>query len=65
VPEFVFAMHDLRKAVGPDRVPLDGITLALVPGAKIGVGDHRADHLRRLGADADQPHRMRFEALRR
>jgi len=37
VPEFVFTMHDLRKAVGPDRVLLDGVTLAFLPGAKIGV----------------------------
>ena len=37
MPEFVFTMHDLRKAVGPDRVLLDGITLAFLPGAKIGV----------------------------
>ena len=37
MPEFVFTMHDLRKAVGPDRVLLDGVTLAFLPGAKIGV----------------------------
>ncbi len=37
MPEFVFTMHDLRKAVAPDRVLLDGITLAFLPGAKIGV----------------------------
>jgi ATP-binding cassette ChvD family protein len=35
--EFVFTMHDLRKVVPPDRVILDGITLAFLPGAKIGV----------------------------
>jgi sulfate-transporting ATPase len=37
VPEFVFTMHELRKVVPPDRVLLEGITLAFLPGAKIGV----------------------------
>jgi ATP-binding cassette ChvD family protein len=36
-PEFVFTMQDLRKVVGNDRVILDDITLAFLPGAKIGV----------------------------
>jgi ATP-binding cassette ChvD family protein len=35
--EFVFTLQDLRKVVPPDRVILDGITLAFLPGAKIGV----------------------------
>jgi ATP-binding cassette ChvD family protein len=35
--EFIFTMQDLRKVVGSDRVVLDGITLAFLPGAKIGV----------------------------
>ncbi len=35
--DFVFTMHDLRKVVPPDRVILDGITLAFLPAAKIGV----------------------------
>ncbi len=35
--EFVYTMQDLRKVVGSDRVILDGITLAFLPGAKIGV----------------------------
>jgi ATP-binding cassette ChvD family protein len=35
--EFVFVLRDLRKVVPPDRVILDGITLAFLPGAKIGV----------------------------
>ena len=35
--EFVFTMQDLRKVVGTDRVVLDGVTLAFLPGAKIGV----------------------------
>jgi len=37
MPEFVFTMQDLRKVVGQDRVILDDITLAFLPGAKIGV----------------------------
>jgi ATP-binding cassette ChvD family protein len=35
--EFVYTLQDLRKVVPPDRVVLDGITLAFFPGAKIGV----------------------------
>ncbi len=35
--EFVFTTQDLRKVVPPNRVILDGITLAFLPGAKIGV----------------------------
>jgi len=37
LPEFVFTMQDLRKVVPHNRVLLDGITLAFLPGAKIGV----------------------------
>ncbi len=37
MPEFVFTMQDLRKVVAPNRVILDEITLAFLPGAKIGV----------------------------
>ena len=37
MPEFVFTMQDLGKVVPPDRVILEGITLAFLPGAKIGV----------------------------
>jgi energy-dependent translational throttle protein EttA len=37
MPEFVFTMQDLRKVVDRDRVLLDEITLAFLPGAKIGV----------------------------
>jgi len=37
MPEFVFTMQDLRKVVASDRVILDDITLAFLPGAKIGV----------------------------
>jgi len=35
--QFVFTMHDLKKVVPPDRVILEDITLAFLPGAKIGV----------------------------
>jgi ATP-binding cassette ChvD family protein len=35
--EFVYTLRDLRKVVGTDRVILDGVTLAFIPGAKIGV----------------------------
>jgi sulfate-transporting ATPase len=35
--QFVFTLQDLRKVVPPDRVILDGITLAFLPAAKIGV----------------------------
>src|ERR671922_463834 len=37
MPEFVFTLHRLRKALTPERVLLDDITLAFLPGAKIGV----------------------------
>ncbi|MCZ6464233.1 MAG: energy-dependent translational throttle protein EttA [Proteobacteria bacterium] len=36
----MFTMQDLRKVVGEGRVILDGITLAFLPGAKIGVLGH-------------------------
>jgi ATP-binding cassette ChvD family protein len=56
--EFVFTIHDLRKVVPPDRVILDGITLAFLPGAKIGVlganGAGKSSLLRIMaGVDAD------------
>jgi ATP-binding cassette ChvD family protein len=35
--EFIYTLQDLRKVVGTDRVILDGITLAFLPGAKIGI----------------------------
>ncbi|MEE2665604.1 MAG: energy-dependent translational throttle protein EttA [Myxococcota bacterium] len=38
--EFVFTMQDLNRVVGEGRVILDGITLAFLPGAKIGVLGH-------------------------
>ncbi len=36
-PEFVYTMQDVGKVVGANRVILEGITLAFLPGAKIGV----------------------------
>ncbi|WP_375432233.1 energy-dependent translational throttle protein EttA [uncultured Friedmanniella sp.] len=36
MPEFVYSMHNVRKALG-DKVILDNITLSFYPGAKIGV----------------------------
>jgi energy-dependent translational throttle protein EttA len=38
--KFVFTLQDLRKVVDGDRVLLDDITLAFLPGAKIGVLGH-------------------------
>ncbi len=40
MPEFVYTMQDLGKVVPPDRVLLEGITLAFLPAAKIGVLGH-------------------------
>ena len=37
MPEFVFTLQKLRKALSPEKVLLDDITLAFLPGAKIGV----------------------------
>jgi ATP-binding cassette ChvD family protein len=36
VPQFIYTMHKVRKAHG-DKVILDDVTLAFLPGAKIGV----------------------------
>ncbi len=35
--EFVFTMHNVRKVYPPDRAVIKGMTLAFLPGAKIGV----------------------------
>jgi ATP-binding cassette ChvD family protein len=56
--QFVFTLRDLRKVVPPDRVILDGITLAFLPGAKIGViganGSGKSSLLRIMaGVDGD------------
>src|SRR5262245_6296713 len=37
MPEFVYTMYKLCKAVAPDRVLIDDIILAFLPAAKIGV----------------------------
>src|SRR5215510_11143310 len=37
MPEFVYTLQDLRKVVGLDRVLIEDLTLAFLPGAKIGV----------------------------
>src|SRR5512132_2356329 len=36
MPEFIYAMHNVRKALG-DKVVMDNVTLSFYPGAKIGV----------------------------
>jgi ATP-binding cassette ChvD family protein len=36
MPEFIYSMHNIRKALG-DKVVLDNVTLSFYPGAKIGV----------------------------
>src|SRR5688500_2126404 len=36
MPEFIYSMHNVRKALG-DKVVLDNITLSFYRGAKIGV----------------------------
>jgi ATP-binding cassette ChvD family protein len=56
--EFIYTLRDLRKVVGGDRVILDGITLAFLPAAKIGVvgpnGTGKSSLLRILaGVDPD------------
>ena len=40
MPEFVYTMQELGKVVPPNRMLLEGITLAFLPGAKIGVLGH-------------------------
>ncbi len=36
MPEFIYSMHNIRKALG-DKVVLENVTLSFYPGAKIGV----------------------------
>jgi ATP-binding cassette ChvD family protein len=57
VAEFIYTMKQVRKAHG-DKVLLDGVTLAFIPGAKIGVvGPNGAgkSSVLRIMAGLDQP----------
>ena len=57
MPEFIYQMRAVRKAHG-DKVVLDNVTLAFLPGAKIGVvGPNGAgkSSLLRIMAGVDQP----------
>jgi ATP-binding cassette ChvD family protein len=57
VAEFIYTMKQVRKAYG-DKVILDGVTLAFIPGAKIGVvGPNGAgkSSVLRIMAGLDQP----------
>jgi sulfate-transporting ATPase len=38
--QFVFTMHEVRKVYPPDKAVIKGMTLAFLPGAKIGVIGH-------------------------
>jgi ATPase subunit of ABC transporter with duplicated ATPase domains len=38
--QFIYTMRDLRRFYPPDRMVLDGISLSMYPGAKIGVIGH-------------------------
>jgi energy-dependent translational throttle protein EttA len=56
--QYIFTMHRMRKSYGPDRAVLEDISLAFLPGAKIGVlGLNGAGKstLLRIMAGADTP----------
>jgi ATP-binding cassette ChvD family protein len=57
VPEFIYTMRRLGRFHPPDRQVLDGITLAFLPGAKIGVigsnGSGKSSLLRIMAGEDD------------
>ena len=59
-PQYVFTMHRLSKVHPPDKTVLDGLTLAFLPGAKIGVLGYNGagkSTLLRIMAGVDQEYR--------